>query len=100
MAAVEPVALIPSSKLATELVSISHNTSFIRRIIRVGVQPERDDIRRALATFLPLAASERPEVIADSLTLLEDELRAHGIDERVAGRAVAAFRQTGSVTGV
>lgn len=85
---------------STGLVGINYNTTFFRRIVRVGVRPELEDVTRALRPFLPLVASERPEVLEDALTLLEQELPANGVDEQVAGRAIAAFRETGSLSSV
>ena len=42
----------------------------------------------------------RMAVLEDPLTLLEAALANEGVDEQLAGRAVAAFRETGSLSSV
>ncbi len=87
-------------RTASELAAINYNTRFVRRIAQTGVRPDLEDVSRALSTFLPLPTARDPEVLEDALALLERELPAHGVTPTLAGRAVAAFRQSGSLTSV
>lgn len=87
-------------RTASELATINYNTRFVRRIAQTGVRPDLEDVSRALSTFLPLPTARDPEVLEDALALLERELPAHGVTPTLAGRAVAAYRQTGSLTSV
>ncbi len=87
-------------KASSELVSLRHNTRLVRRLAQAGVQPTIDDLRRVLRTFLPLPEVSEANVLVDALVLLEQQLVAHGVSEELAGRAIAAFRETGSLSSV
>ena len=87
-------------RTASEIAAINYNTKFVRRIAHAGVRPDIEAVSRALAPFLPLPTAREPEVLEDALTLLERELPAHGATPTLAGRAVASFRHTGSLSSV
>jgi len=87
-------------RAATELASLNYNTRGIRRLAHAGVAATLEAVERALRPFLPLPEISEAAVLEDALTLLEQALTAEGVDEQLAGRAVAAFRETGSLSSV
>jgi hypothetical protein len=87
-------------RTASELAAINYNTRFFRRIAQPGVRPDLESVSRALSPFLPLPTTRDPEVLEDALALLERELPAYGVTPTLAGRAIAAFRETGSLSSV
>ncbi len=87
-------------RTASELAAINYNTRFLRRIAQAGVRLDIESVSRALSPFLPLPETRDPEVLEDALALLERELPAHGVTPTLAGRAIASFRETGSLSSV
>jgi hypothetical protein len=85
---------------SSELVAINYNTRLVRRIAHAGVSPTIESIEAVLRSFLPLPRSRQTDVLEDALTLLEGELQQEGVDETLAGRAIASFRSTGSLASV
>lgn len=80
--------------------SLSHNTRNLRRIVRWDVRPSLESMNVALRAFLPLQQPVEQYPLEDPMTELEAELQNHGVDARTASRAVAAFRQTGTLRDV
>jgi hypothetical protein len=87
-------------RASTELASLNYNTRSIRRLAHAGVAATVEAVERALRPFLPLPEISEAAVLEDALTLLEQALTAEGIDLQLAARAVAAFRETGSLSSV
>jgi hypothetical protein len=87
-------------RASTELASLNYNTRGIRRLAHAGVAATLEAVERALRPFLPLPEISEAAVLEDPLTLLEAALANEGVDEQLAGRAVAAFRETGSLSSV
>jgi hypothetical protein len=85
---------------SSELGAINYNTRSIRRLAHAGVAPTVEAVERALRPFLPLPHVNEGAVLEDALTLLEQELAREGVDQALAGRAVAAFRESGSLGSV
>lgn len=82
------------------LFELAHSTRLFRRIVRVGVVPNRTEVESALGAFLPLRLVGSFEKAEDPLTLLENELSLHGVDSATAKRVVAEFRQYESISNV
>jgi hypothetical protein len=87
-------------RASTELASLNYNTRSIRRLAHAGVGATTEAVERALRPFLPLPETSEAAVLEDALTLLEHALVAEGVEPQLAGRAVAAFRETGSLSSV
>jgi hypothetical protein len=87
-------------RASTELASLNYNTRSIRRLAHAGVVATIEAVERALRPFLPLPEISDAAVLEDALTLLEQALTAEGVEKQLAGRAVAAFRETGSLSSV
>jgi hypothetical protein len=87
-------------RTSSELVTINYNTRLVRRIAHAGVLATVEAIERVLRPFLPLPQTRDSAVLEDALLLLERELPLHGVDEGLAGRAIAAFRDSGSLSSV
>lgn len=87
-------------RAATELASLNYNTRSMRRIAHAGVGATIEAVERALRPFLPLPEISEAAVLEDALTLLEEALSTEGVEPQLAGRAVAAFRETGSLSSV
>jgi hypothetical protein len=88
----------PEDATASQVLSeLRYDTHTVRRLARVGVEPTIDRLSESLRTFLPLGRGSSNASLEDPLQHLERLLSSRGIDESVAGRAVAAFRQTGDV---
>jgi hypothetical protein len=87
-------------RASTEIASLNYNTRSIRRLAHAGVAATVEAVERALRPFLPLPEISEAAVLEDALTLLEQALTAEGIDLQLAARAVAAFRETGSLSSV
>ncbi len=86
--------------IAADLVSINYNTHQIRRLARVGVQPTLADVRIALTPFLPIPEPTRLQSDVDVLEDLRLALVTAGVASEVAGRAIAAFRESDSLDNV
>ena len=87
-------------RTSSELVALNYNTRSIRRLAHAGVAPSVEAIERALRPFLPLPEVSEAAVLEDALTLLEQELTREGVAQDLAGRSLAAFRETGSLSSV
>jgi hypothetical protein len=85
---------------SSELASLNYNTRSIRRLAHAGVVATIEAVERVLRPFLPLPEISEAAVLEDALTLLEQALTAEGVEQQLAGRAVAAFRETGSLSSV
>jgi len=85
---------------ASQLVALNYNTRSIRRMAHAGVAPTLEAMERTLRPFLPLPEVANAAVLEDALTLLEKELTREGVDADLAGRAIAAFRDSGSLSSV
>jgi hypothetical protein len=85
---------------AVELMRMNYNTSDVRRVARMGVEPTPDGVRGVLRAFLPLAAPAVDSTTADPLFALEAQLPRFGVDGTYAARVIAAYRSSGDVSDV
>lgn len=87
-----------SDAAATSIYSINYDTSYIRRIVVLAVEPGLDSVRDALRPLLPIRDLDRSEPLGEPLEELEQGLVEFGMDSTTAARAIAAFRQAGSLS--
>jgi hypothetical protein len=85
---------------AALLIAVLYNTRQIRRIVRTGVREQLESVQEALSPFLPLPSLTDSRIMEDPLDLVQNELVAAGMEPTLAARAVAAFRQEGSLRHV
>jgi hypothetical protein len=78
----------------TRVEAVVSDIRYVRKIVRGGVTASIAGVRHALAPFLPVAPSIRPD-IEDPLHDLETQLRGQGIEPSVASFAIESFRETG-----
>jgi hypothetical protein len=91
---------VDDGRASSKLVALNYNTRSIRRLAHAGVAPTLDAMERTLRPFLPLPEVTNAAVLEDALTLLENELNREGVESDLAGRAIAAFRDSGSLSSV
>jgi hypothetical protein len=70
----------------------TRNLQAVRRIIRTGVAPSADEVRKGLAPLLPLEVAAAMGSMDDPLKDLVGALRLQGVPPDVAAMAVANFR--------
>jgi hypothetical protein len=91
---------VDDGRASSQLVALNYNTRSIRRLAHAGVTPTLEAMERTLRPFLPLPEVTNAAVLEDALTLLENELTREGVEADLAGRAIAAFRDSGSLSSV
>jgi hypothetical protein len=69
-----------------------YDTSYVRRMVSLGVRPTKSSLRDALRPFLALQRVEVREVLGDVLHDLADALATEGVERSVASQAVENFR--------
>lgn len=76
----------------TPVYDLLYDTSYVRRMVLLGVRPTRQSLRKALRPFLSLNRLEVREVVGDVMTDLAEALAAEGIERAQASAAVERFR--------
>lgn len=74
------------------LANLANNLRRVRRVIRVGVEPTRAAVSRALRLLLPLPEPPTERAIADPLELMRERLLIDGVDPNVVQTALEVFR--------
>lgn len=69
-----------------------YDTSYVRRMVSLGVRPTKSSLRNALRPFLSLRRVEVCEVLGDVLHDLAEALATEGVDRSTAVKAVENFR--------
>ena len=93
------VVLMTSQTLAdledgSDLHDLVYDTRFVRRIVKLGVHPDRDSVSLALKAFLTLKRVALTEIVTDVLVDLTDALASEGVPRDEAETAVEIYRRT------
>lgn len=76
----------------TSVYDLLYDTSYVRRMVSLGVRPNSQSLSKALRPFLALRRVEVREVLGDVLRDLADALATEGIERTQAAKAVETFR--------
>jgi hypothetical protein len=76
----------------TSVYDLLYDTSYVRRMVSLGVRPNKQSLKNALRPFLALPRVEVQEVLGDVLGDLADALATEGIERTQAAQAVETFR--------
>jgi len=76
----------------TSVYDMVYDTSYVRRMVSLGVRPNKQSLKNALRPFLALPRVEVQEVLGDVLNDLADALATEGIERTQAAQAVETFR--------
>lgn len=90
---------VPDDSLAEPLFALTYNLARVRRVVRVGVEPTRAGVHRALRPILPLTKVADHIAPGDALRALEERLVADGVPPHDVSLALGEFRaQHGALT--
>jgi len=74
------------------LAALANNLRQLRRVVRVGVEPTRAAVARALRPLLPLPTPVSSGTLTDPLELLRGRLIRDGLDPAVVDEVLETFR--------
>ena len=80
------------SELTEALAGLTNNLRQLRRVVRVGVDPTRAGVARALRPLLPLPTPVASGTLTDPLELLRGRLIRDGLDPAAVADVLEAFK--------
>lgn len=80
----------------TSVYDLLYDTSYVRRMVMLGVRANSRSVRSALRPFLALRRVEVREVLGDVMHDLADALAGEGIEPAQAAKAIDSFRSRAS----